>query len=124
MPSSALAPPAVEAPRRRPAWALPVVVLAVIAVAIGAVIGIRGLLGDPVRSVAADGTATLSGGYQPVACDSGCHQGYVQSGARSVFVQLPNDCAQPQSGAEITVHARPDASLGKKAYLAVDCPSH
>ncbi len=100
------------------------VVLAVAVVAVAAVIGIRGLMGNPVESTAPDGTATLSGSYQPVSCDSGCSQGYVQSGARSVFLRLPAGCAAPSSGAAITVRARPDASLGKQAYLALDCPSH
>jgi hypothetical protein len=112
-----------QAPRRRPAWALPVVVLAVLAVAAAAVVGIRGLMGDPVRSVSPDGTATLSGSYQPVSCDSGCAQGYVQAGARSVFVRLPNGCAKPAADAQVTVQARPDATLGKHAYLALDCPT-
>ena len=123
MPSSALAAPPVPA-RRRPAWGIPVVVLAVVVVAVTAVIGVRGLLGNPVRSVASDGTATLSGSYQPVSCDSGCAQGYVQAGARSVFVRLPSGCAMPSSGSRVTLHARPDSGLGKQAYLALDCPSH
>ena len=122
MPSSAVAPPP-TATRRRPAWGIPVVVLAVIVVAVAAVVGIRGLLGNPVESVGADGTATLSGTYQSVACDSGCAQGYVQAGARSVFVRLPAGCAAPSSGAQVTVRARPDSALGKQAYRAVDCPS-
>lgn len=100
------------------------VVLAVLVVAVAAVIGVRGLLGNPVQSVAPDGTATLSGGYQPVSCDSGCSQGYVQSGARSVFVRLPAGCAQPGSGQPVTLRARLDTSLGKQAYQALDCPSH
>lgn len=126
MPGSTLAPAPAQTPPRngRPAWALPVVVLAVLAVAVAAVVGIRGLMGDPLRSVAADGTATLSGAYQPVGgCGSGCAQGYVQAGARSVFVRLPGGCAQPAAGAQVTLHARPDATLGKQAYLAVDCPN-
>jgi hypothetical protein len=123
MPSSAVAPPP-AATGRRPAWGVPLVVLAVVVVAVAAVVGIRGLLGNPVQSVAPDGTATVSGTYQPVSCDSGCAQGYVQAGARSVFVRLPAGCAAPSAGAEVTVRARPDGALGKQAYLALDCPSH
>lgn len=123
MPSTALAAPPTPA-RRRPAWGIPVVVLAVVVVAVAAVVGVRGLLGNPVRSVATDGTATLSGSYQSVSCDSGCAQGYVQAGARSVFVRLPSGCAAPSSGAHVTLRARPDPGLGKQAYLALDCPSH
>jgi len=125
MRSTVAAPvPTQTPPRRRPVWALPVVVLAVVAIAVAAVVGIRGLMGDPVRSVAADGTATLSGAYQPVSCDSGdsgCAQGYVEAGGRSVFVRLPSGCAQPAADTQVTVRARPDAALGKRAYLALDC---
>jgi len=109
--------------RRRPAWALPVVILAIVAIAVALVIGLRGLTGDPVRSTAADGTAILSGTYQPVSCDSGCIQGYVQAGARSVFVELPRGCPAPQRDQQITVAAKPDTSLGKHAYLAIACPT-
>jgi hypothetical protein len=112
------------APQRpRPAWALPAVVVAVVAIAVALVIGLRGLTGDPVRSSAPDGTATLNGTYQPVSCDSGCVQGYVQAGARSVFVRLPSDCPSPQRDHQITVQAKPDSSLGKHAYLATACPT-
>jgi hypothetical protein len=122
MPSSALAAPPAPT-RRRPAWGVPVVVLAVVVVAVAAVIGIRGLIGNPVQTVAPDGTATLNGSYQPVSCDSGCAQGYVQAGGRSVFVRLPAGCSQPRSDTQVTLRARSDASLGKQAYLALDCPS-
>ena len=106
---------------RRPAWALPVVVLAVLVVAAAAVIGVRGLFGDPVVSTAADGTATISGAWQPVDCDR-CVQGYVQAGARSVFVRLPQGCAAPGREAHVVLHGRPDATLGKHAYAATACP--
>jgi hypothetical protein len=119
----ASAPQADVAHRPRPAWALPVVVVAVVAVAIALVIGLRGLGGDPVRSTAADGTATLSGTYQPVSCDGGCVQGYVQAGARSVFVRLPAGCPAPRADQLVTVQARPDSNLGKHAYQALSCPT-
>ncbi|HZS13219.1 MAG TPA: hypothetical protein VFC09_01345 [Candidatus Dormibacteraeota bacterium] len=122
MPSSAVAP-APAPPRRRPVWGVPLVVVAVAVVAVAAVIGVRGLLGDPVRSVGAGGVATLSGSWEPVSCDSGCVQGYVQAGARSVFLRLPGGCREPGRDQSITVTARPDPSLGKQAYLALDCPS-
>ncbi len=84
------------APRtRRPAWALGVVVLAVLVVAAALVWGVRGLLGNPVRSTAADGTSVLAGGFEPFACGGcGAVQGYIQDGARSVFVRLPAGCAE------------------------------
>jgi hypothetical protein len=117
--------PAAEAPpRSRPAGALTLVVIAVLAVAVAAVVGIRGLIGDPVRSTAADGTTTLSGSYQPVDCGTGCIEGYVQAGGRSVYVKLPGSCAVPAPDQQVTVHARPDTSLGKRAYVALGCPTN
>jgi hypothetical protein len=110
-------------PRHRPAWALPVVVVAMLAIAAALVVGVRGLLGDPVAGIAADGTATLSGSFQPVDCGSGCVQGYVQAGGRSVFVRLPPGCAAPARDQHLRVIARPDAGLGKQAYLATGCPT-
>jgi len=107
---------------RRPAWALPAVVVAVLAIAVALVIGLRGLFGDPVVSTAADGTATISGSWEPVECSGGCVQGYVQAGARSVFVQLPRGCATPVREATVTLRGRPTAALGKRAYTALACP--
>jgi hypothetical protein len=109
--------------RRRPAWALPAVVVAVVAVAVALVIGIRGLVADPVVSTRPDGTATLRGSWEPFECAGGCVQGYLQAGARSVFVRLPNDCRAPAREAELTVQARPDPSLGEHAYRAEGCPA-
>lgn len=108
---------------RRPAWALAVVVIAVLGVAAALVVGIRGLLGNPVRSTAADGTALLVGSFEPLAC-AGCGaQGYIQDGARSVFVRLPAGCPEPAREARVEVHARPAPDLGKHAFLAVACPA-
>ena len=113
------APPA----SRRPAWALPAVVLAVLAIAVALVVGLRGLLGNPVVSTAADGTATITGSWEPFECSGGCVQGYVQVGARSVFVRLPAGCAAPAREAQVTVRGRPAPSLGSHAYTAVACPT-
>ena len=98
-------------------------VLAVLVIAAALVVGVRGLMGDPVIRTAADGTATLSGSFQPVDCGAGCVQGYVQAGGRSVFVRLPAGCAAPTPDQHLTVTARPDTSLGKQAYLATGCPA-
>jgi hypothetical protein len=117
-------PPAPSPSRQRPAWALPAVIVAMLAIAVALVIGIRGLGGDPVVSTAADGSATLSGSFQPVDCGSGCAQGYVQAGARSVFVRLPGGCPSPAREQQVTLTAKPDPSLGKHAYLATTCPTH
>ncbi len=108
---------------RRPAWALGVVVLAVLGVAAALVVGVRGLLGDPVRSTAADGTSLLAGSFTPLGCAGCSAQGYVQDGARSVFVRLPAGCPEPGRDAHVEVHARPAPELGKHAYLAVTCPA-
>jgi hypothetical protein len=108
---------------RRPAWALAVVVVAVLGVAAALVVGIRGLLGNPVRSTAADGTAVLVGSFEPLACAGCSAQGYVQDGARSVFVRLPAGCPEPAREARVEVHARPAPDLGKHAFLAVSCPA-
>jgi hypothetical protein len=116
--------PATATPRGgpRPWWALPVVVLAIAAVAIATYVGVRGLFGDPIRSVAADGTATIEGTFEPYDC-TGCPvQGYVQAGGRSVFVILRGGCPVPARGSSIAVHARLDASQGKQTYRSVDCP--
>jgi hypothetical protein len=109
--------------RRRPVWALPAVVVAVLAVAAALVVGIGGLLRDPVVATAPDGTASISGTWEPVECSAGCVQGYVQAGARSVFVRLPRDCAAPAREAQVSLRGRPDAALGKHAYAAEGCPA-
>jgi hypothetical protein len=106
---------------RRPAWALGVVVVAVLVVAVALVVGVRGLLGDPVRSTAADGTAVLAGTFAPVTC-SGCAQGYIQDGARSVFVRLPTGCPSPGRDVHVEVSARAAPDLGRHAYRALSCP--
>ncbi|HEX3605557.1 MAG TPA: hypothetical protein VH134_06515 [Candidatus Dormibacteraeota bacterium] len=108
---------------RRPVSALALVVLAVLVVAAGLVVGVRGLLGNPVRSTAADGTSVLAGSFQPVACSGCAAQGYLQDGARSVFVRLPASCAAPARDAHVEVTARPAPDLGKHAYRALGCPA-
>ena len=112
-----------DAAGRRPAWALPAVVVAIVAIAVALVVGLRGLFGDPVVSTAPDGTATISGSWEPFECAGGCVQGYVQAGARSVFVRLPSGCSAPTREASVTVRGRPAPSLGKHAYTALACPT-
>ena len=97
--------------------------LAAAAVIIAAVVGIRGLAASPIQSVAADGTATLHGTWEPYSCDTHACQGYVQAGARSVFIVLPTGCPQPQRAADITVKGHLDASLGTGSYRATACSS-
>ncbi len=102
---------------------LVIFVLAAAAVIIAAVVGFRGLAASPIQSVGADGTATLHGTWEPYSCDAHACQGYVQAGARSVFIVLPNGCPPPQRAADITIKGRPDASLGKGSYRATGCSS-
>jgi hypothetical protein len=110
-----------RAARRRPVWAFPLVVIAVLAVAAGLVVGIVGLTANPVRSVNGDGTSTLHGSFQPYECNAAHCDGYIQAGARSVFVQFPSGCPPPVRGSDLTVTARPAPDLGKASYRAVAC---
>jgi len=95
--------------------------LAAAAVAAAAVVGVQGLLANPIVAVSPSGITTISGSFAPVACSAGCVQGYVQAGARSVFVRLPSGCPQPPTDRSITVSGRPDATLGSGAYVATGC---
>src|SRR4030081_1753090 len=52
--------------RRRPRWSRALIPLAAVVVIAALVIGLRGLVANPVRSIAPDGTATLSGSFEPV----------------------------------------------------------
>ena len=108
-------------PRRRPVWALPVVLIAVLVVTAALVVGILGLLANPVRSVNADGTTTLAGTFEPYQCSETACDGYVQAGARSVFVRFPNNCPPPARGTAVTVGARPAPDLGSGSYRATGC---
>lgn len=117
--STSIAAPAPAS--RRPRWAPVVLPLGILAVIAAAVVGVRGLFGDPVRSVARDGTATLSGSFEPVECATGCAQGYVAAGARSVFVVFPAGCPLPAREAQVTVAAKPAPDLGHQAYRATAC---
>jgi hypothetical protein len=102
-------------------WTLPLVALALIAVAVAFVVGIRGLLANPVESANADGTTTLRGTFEPYQCNAVACNGYVQAGARSVFVQFPANCPPPVRGGEITLKAKPAPDLGKGSYRATAC---
>ena len=114
-------PVATSAQQRRPAWALPAVIVALVVIAVAFVVGFTGLFADPLKSTNADGTATLSGTFEPYQCDTSSCNGYVQAGARSVFVQFPPKCAPPQRGSQITVMARPAPDLGRASYRATAC---
>lgn len=108
--------------RRRPVWALPAVVIAVLAVAVAAVVGVRGLLADPVKSTDAAGVTTLEGAFEPFECGTPC-VGYIQAGSRSVTVVLPQGCAEPGREQQVRVLGRLDRSQGKATYRATACPT-
>jgi hypothetical protein len=113
--------PATKGHRRRPWWALAIVVVGVAAVAVALVVGISGLTADPVKSHNTDGTTTLQGSFEPYQCSAALCNGYVQAGARSVFVQFPARCPEPARGSTITVTGRPAPDLGSAAYRATTC---
>jgi hypothetical protein len=117
--SAAVAEP--EAARRRPVWGIPVVVVAVVVIVVLFVVGFTGLFANPVKSVSADGTATLSGSFEPYVCNSTTCDGYISAGARSVFVVFPPRCAPPSRGATITVTGKPAPELGNASYRATAC---
>jgi hypothetical protein len=95
--------------------------MAAIAVAIAAYAGLSGLARNPVKGSDASGLTTISGSFEPFGCGSGCVQGYVQAGARSVFVIFPTGCVAPAREAEITVTGRLDRSQGKATYRLSGC---
>jgi hypothetical protein len=109
------------APRRRPVWGVPVVVIAVVVIVVLFVVGFTGLFANPVKSVSPDGTATLSGSFEPYECTSASCDGYISAGARSVFVVFPRGCAPPARGATITITGKPAPELGNASYRATAC---
>jgi hypothetical protein len=107
--------------RHRPVWGLPVVVIAVVAIAVLFVVGFTGLFANPVQSVNSNGTTTLTGTFEPYVCTSTSCDGYVSAGARSVFVVFPHGCAPPTRGATITVNGKSAPDLGNASYRATAC---
>ena len=104
--------------------------VAALVVVVGAVVGLPGLLANPIQSQSAGGTvAIISGSFEPVTCDSSCRdacprscaQGYVAAGARSVFVRFPQGCPVPAFGQQVSITGRRDLQLGSEAYLASAC---
>jgi hypothetical protein len=119
MTTTALPP---ERPARRVSWrGLAIFVVAAAAVVIATVVGVRGLLSSPIQSRAANGDATLHGTWEPYSCDASVCEGYVQAGARSVFVVLRAGCPRPARAADITVTGTLDPSLGSGSYRATAC---
>lgn len=112
---------AASPPRRRPVWGVPVVGIALALIAILFVVGFTGLFSNPVKSVNANGVATLSGSFEPYQCDHTSCDGYISAGARSVFVVFPRGCAPPARGAAITVSGTSAPDLGNASYRATAC---
>lgn len=107
--------------RRHRGLGIAAIAIAVAVVAAAFVVGVRGLFASPVRSLNSDGTTTLAGTYEPYQpCATFC-EGYVQAGARSVFVRLPDGCPEPGRDSPVTVIARPALDLGKGSYRATGC---
>src|SRR5215472_6825629 len=98
-----------------------VAAFAIVAVVIAFVVGISGLFADPIKATNSDGTTTLQGAFQPYLCGNGSCEGYVQAGARSVFVRFPNGCPIPVRDSQITVTGRIAPDLGTGSYRATGC---
>jgi hypothetical protein len=111
----------VESRRRRPIWGVPVVVIAVVAIVVLSIVGFNGLFANPVKSVGQNGTATLSGSFEPYQCNSTTCDGYISAGARSVFVVFPRGCTPPARAATITITGKAAPDLGNASYRATAC---
>ena len=107
--------------RRYRRTGIAVVAVAVVGIVVAFVVGVSGLFSNPVKATNSDGTTTLQGSFEPYACGTGSCEGYVQAGARSVFVRFPNSCPVPVRDSEVTVIARPAPDLGNASYRATGC---
>jgi hypothetical protein len=110
-----------EPRRRRPIWSVPVVVIAVVLIVVLFVVGFNGLFANPVKSVSPNGTATLSGSFEPYQCNSTACDGYISAGARSVFVVFPRGCTPPARAGTITITGKAAPDLGNASYRATAC---
>ena len=110
--------------RRYKRTGIAVVAVAVVVIVVAFVVGITGLLANPVKSTNSDGTTTLQGSFEPYQCGNGSCEGYVQAGARSVFVRFPDSCPVPARASQITVIARLAPDLGNGAYRATGCAAN
>ena len=107
--------------RRYRRTGIAVVVVAVFGVVVAFVVGVSGLFSNPVKSANSDGTTTLQGSWEPYTCGNGSCEGYVQAGARSVFVRFPNNCPIPVRESQIVVTGRLAPDLGNASYRATGC---
>ena len=107
--------------RRYKRTGIAVVAVAVAGIIVAFVVGVSGLFSNPVKSTNSDGTTTLQGTWEPYACGNGSCEGYVQAGARSVFVRFPNSCPVPVRESQIVVTGRLAPDLGNASYRAIGC---
>lgn len=107
--------------RRYKRTGIAVVAVAIVGIIVAFVVGVSGLFANPVKSANSDGTTTLQGAWEPYQCGNGSCEGYVQAGARSVFVRFPNSCPAPVRASQITVIARAAPDLGNGSYRAMSC---
>lgn len=120
-------PVSLDVPAPAAAWrrykrtGIAVVAVAVVGIVVAFIVGVSGLFANPVKSTNTDGTTTLQGSFEPYQCGTGSCEGYVQAGARSVFVRFPSSCPVPARGSQVTVIGRPAPDLGNAAYRATGC---
>lgn len=107
--------------RRYKRTGIAVVAVAIVGIVVAFVVGVSGLFANPVKGTNADGTTTLQGAWEPYQCGNGSCEGYVQAGARSVFVRFPNSCPTPVRDSQITVIGRLAPDLGNGSYRATGC---
>ena len=107
--------------RRYQRTGVAVVAIAVVGIVVAFVVGVSGLFSNPVKSTNSDGTTTLQGTWEPYACGNGSCEGYMQAGARSVFVRFPNSCPVPVRESQIVVTGRVAPDLGNASYRATGC---
>ena len=107
--------------RRYRRTGIAVVAVAIVGIVVAFFVGITGLFANPVKGTNSNGTTTLQGAWEPYQCGSGSCEGYVQAGARSVFVRFPNSCPTPVRDSQITVIGRLAPDLGNASYRATGC---
>ena len=98
-----------------------VFVIAAVVVVVALVVGVLGLTKTPIVGTDASGVTTLTGSFEPYDCSNHCVEGYLQAGARSVFVIFPPSCAEPARESQITVRGSLDNSQGNATYMALGC---
>lgn len=107
--------------RRYRRTGIAVVAVAIVGIVVAFFVGVTGLFANPVKGTNKDGTTTLQGAFEPYQCGNGACEGYVQAGARSVFVVLPKGCQTPVRDSQVSVIGRLAPDLGNGSYRATSC---